>query len=153
MVDDRITDGGRTAQLLASELSGRDDGPLARLSVVDADRDAEPSPEGTTAYGIAVDGRRVGDVRLYPDRAELRVTAASVSLDDDGRSTSLDDDGRSTSLDDDGRSTSLDVDTVVGAVRGPGLTGELGEDGTAVVTIAFGAAVKRAVDALVAGLD
>jgi len=144
MVEDRITDGGRTAQLLASELSGRDDGALARLSVVDADRDAQPSPQGTTAYGVAVDGTRVGDVDLYPDRVELHIAVTHAPPDDESDSTLPDGENHS---------TSLDVDAVVAAVRGPGLTAELREDSAAVVTIAFGAAVKRAVDALVAGLD
>ena len=58
MVEDRVTDGERVAQLLASELSGRSDGELDRFSVVDADPDAEPTPEGTVAYRIAVDGDR-----------------------------------------------------------------------------------------------
>jgi hypothetical protein len=135
MVEDRVTDGGRIAQLLASELSGRADGALARLSVVDADRDAEPAPEGTTAYGIAVDGRRVGDVSLYPDRAELHLesVAAPPSKDPSGGS--------------------LDLDAVAEGVRGSGVTAERTTAGAVVVTIAFGAAVKRAVDALVAGLD
>jgi hypothetical protein len=126
MVEDRVTDGERIAQLLASELSGRSDGALFRLSVVDADRDAESSPDGTVAYGVAVDGERVGDVRLYPGRAELYLGTSSASLD---------------------------VVGVVEAVRGPGLAAELAADGGAVVTIEFGAAVKRAADALVTGLD
>jgi hypothetical protein len=135
MVVDRVTDGGRIAQLLASELSGREEGPLARLSVVDADRDAEPSAEGTTAYGIAVDGHQVGDVLLYPDSAELHLDATPTSPKD-ADSSSL-----------------LDVGAVVESVRSPGLAAELTGDRGAVVTIQFGAAVKRAVDALVAGLD
>jgi len=143
MVVDRITDGGRTAQLLASELSGREDGVLASLSVVDADRDAEPSPEGTTAYGIAVDGERVGDVLLYPDRAELHLEAPRASPDIGAPPASLDVGSPP---------VSLDVEAVVEGVRGPGLTAELAADGGAVLTIQFGAAVKRAVDALVAGL-
>jgi len=125
MVEDRVTDGERVAQLLASELSGRSDGPLSRFSVVDADRDAEPSPEGTVAYGVAVDGERVGAVRLYPEGAGIDFEA-----DPDA----------------------VDVELVVEAVRGPGLSSEPTADGTAVLTVEFGAAVKRAVDALVAGL-
>lgn len=75
MVEDRITDGKRIAQLLSSELSGRDDGPLAAVSVVDADPDATPGVERTEAFGIAVDGSRVGTVTLSPDHAGVRLTA------------------------------------------------------------------------------
>lgn len=128
MVEDRVTDPRRVAQLLASELSGRETGRLARVSVVDADEDAEPSPDGTVAYGVAVDGERVGDdvrageVVLYPEAAALVV-----------------------------RDGVLDLDRVVAAAR----DGELavdreGEDAT--VRVETGASTKRAVDAVVAGL-
>lgn len=52
MVDDEITDGRRIAELLASELTGRRDGELAALSVVDADRDVEPTVGGARAYDV-----------------------------------------------------------------------------------------------------
>jgi len=126
MVEDRVTDGERIAQLLASELSGRSDGTLSRLSVVDADRDAEPSPDGTVAYRVTVDGERAGTVRIYPEGADIRLQAGPDALS---------------------------VEQVVEAVRGPGLSAELTADGGAILTVAYGAAVKRAVDTLVAGLD
>ena len=52
MVVDEITDGRRIAQLLSSEVHGRESGSLGRLSVVDADRDVEPTEFGAFAYGI-----------------------------------------------------------------------------------------------------
>jgi len=116
MVEDRVTDGKWIAQLLSSELSGRDRGTLGEVSVVDADPDAEPAPDGTVAYRIAVGDERVGIVRLYPRVATLSVTR--------------------------------ETETVVAAARDSGLPID---DGT--VRIESGAAVKRAVDALVAGLD
>lgn len=116
MVEDRITDGKRIAQLLSSELSGRDRGALAAFDVVDADPDAEPSPDGTEAYGVAVRGERVGTVRLYPEAAALAVDRGADSL--------------------------------AAAVRGPDLS--VTDDGA--VRIESGAAVKRAVDALVAAV-
>ena len=121
MVDDRITDGKRTAQLLASELTGRTDGPLGRLTVVDAERDAEPSPDGPVAYGIAVDGERVADVRLFSDSIEIRVA-------------------------------DLDPEALTDALAGPGVRARV-EDGAAIVAIDYGAAVKRAVDALAAAVE
>jgi hypothetical protein len=123
MVEDRTTDGERVAQLLASELSGRSDGALGRFSVVDADRDATPSPEGPVAYGIAVGDERVADVRIYPERAEVRVGSAGEGFE---------------------------AAAVAEAVSGSGLSVESTGDAT-VVGIEYGAAVKRAVDALVAG--
>lgn len=55
MADRRVTDPTRIAQLLASEVTGRSRGSLGRLTVVDADPDAEPSPGGTLAYRLALD--------------------------------------------------------------------------------------------------
>lgn len=69
MVNDRVTDATRVAQLLASELTGLEVGPLETVDVTDADPDAEPSPEGTVAYRVTADGESVGTVLLYPDRA------------------------------------------------------------------------------------
>jgi hypothetical protein len=57
MVEDRLTDGRRIAELLASELDGLG-GALAAVAVVDADRDAEATPDGAYAYRVV---RRGGD--------------------------------------------------------------------------------------------
>jgi len=125
MVEDRITDGKRIAQLLSSELSGRTRGALADVAVVDADPDSEPSPSGTDAYGIAAGDRRIGAVVLYPDAVECELT--------------------------------LDPAAVSGAVRGEDLSvvasGEADGSATSVtLRVESGAAVKRAVDAIVAGI-
>jgi len=121
MVEDRVTDGKRIAQLLSSELSGRDRGALGKVSVVDAEPDAEPSPEGTVAYGVAYRDERVGTVRLYHDAAELSIGGAGP----------------------------VDAQRVRGSVAGPDLS--VTDEGA--TRIESGAAVKRAVDALVAGLS
>jgi len=72
VVTERVTDGRRIAQLLASELRGRTDGPLERVSVVDV-RDAEGTPEGSFAYGIAVDaGEGVGETESPEDAGDDR---------------------------------------------------------------------------------
>ncbi|EMA47146.1 hypothetical protein [Halobiforma nitratireducens] len=54
MVEDRITDGTRIAQLLSSELDGREDGPFASVAVTNADTDVEPTAEGARAYDVAL---------------------------------------------------------------------------------------------------
>lgn len=78
MVDERLADGRRIAQLLASEADGRDDGGLSRLSVVDADRDVEATVDGAFAYGIdrerGDESERVTDVYVHPDRARVEVS-------------------------------------------------------------------------------
>jgi hypothetical protein len=88
MVEDAITDPVRIAELLASELTGLATGPLAAVTVVDADPDATPSPDGTVAYAIEHDGRRVGRVTLYPGHAAVEldgaVAAESSPLDREG---------------------------------------------------------------------
>ncbi|WP_459192193.1 hypothetical protein [Halosimplex sp. J119] len=132
MVEDRVTDGKRIAQLLSSELSGRDRGPLGDVSVVDADPDAEPSPEGTVAYGVAFRDDRVGTVRIYPDAATLTMDRRADAVAEAAREAIA----------------AFERTLVAESDRDAGLT--LPGDGT--VRIESGAAVKRAVDALVAGL-
>ena len=66
MVETHVTDPVRIAQLLASELSGLEVGPLADVSVVDARPDATPAPDGTTAYRVAFAGEPFATVRLFP---------------------------------------------------------------------------------------
>lgn len=68
MVEDRVTDGKRVAQLLASELTGLETGPLGAVDVTDADPTAEPSPAGTAAYRVTAAGAPVGTVVMYPER-------------------------------------------------------------------------------------
>ncbi|MFO8115321.1 MAG: hypothetical protein R6U01_08175 [Halorubrum sp.] len=100
MVDDRLTDGVRIGQLLASEISGNR-GRLRDLALADADPDAEPTADGALAYRIvravdggaaadderAVDGdaeaggeRAVAEVYVQPDRVRIEFVVG----DDDG---------------------------------------------------------------------
>lgn len=73
MGGDRATDGTRIAELLASELTGLERGPLAAVAVTDADPDAEPSPDGTLAYRVTFEGEVVAAAFLHPDRVRLEV--------------------------------------------------------------------------------
>lgn len=75
MVEDTITDGKRIGQFLASELTGLERGLLSQVDVVDADPDAEPSPGGTEAYTVTLDGDAVAVAVLLPEAVELRRTA------------------------------------------------------------------------------
>ncbi|MEA1931829.1 MAG: hypothetical protein U9O06_09810 [Euryarchaeota archaeon] len=64
MVQDRLRDGTRIAQLVASELTG-DREALAQVVVADADPDVEPTADGALAYRVAYvadsDAIAVGD--------------------------------------------------------------------------------------------
>lgn len=109
MVDDELRDGPRIAQLLSSEIHGHERGALGDLSVVDADRDAEPSADGTFAYAVEFEatahadgtdsaagategergaGRRVAEVYLHPARIRVEVSerpeTAWESIDAEG---------------------------------------------------------------------
>ncbi|MFB6083439.1 MAG: hypothetical protein ABEJ94_04260 [Halorientalis sp.] len=123
MVEDRITDGTRIAQLLASEITGRETGPLADTGIVDADPDVEPTADGALAYGIDRDGERVADVFVQPDRAylELRVGVEA------------------------GAEAAADADLRVRP--------KAAEPPRTLVFVESGAAVKAAVDVLVAAAD
>jgi hypothetical protein len=84
VVDDRITDGERIAQLLASELSGLAVGPLADVTVTDANPDATPTESGTLAYALALEDERTGEVYMYPDRVRVELDPDVVLTVDSG---------------------------------------------------------------------
>ena len=73
MVVDRVTDGKRIAELLASELDGRSDPPLDRLAVVNADRAVEGTTEGARAYDVERDGETFATVFVHEDRARVEL--------------------------------------------------------------------------------
>lgn len=73
MVEDRITDGVRIAQLLSSEFDGREDPPLDSVAVVNADPDVEPTEEGTLAYELERNGDPVATVFVHPDRVRIEL--------------------------------------------------------------------------------
>ncbi len=85
MVSDRLDDGVRIAQLLASEVTGNE-GRLRGLAVADADTDAEPTADGTLAYRIVAetgggDATVAAEVYVQPDRVrvEARVGPEAVA--------------------------------------------------------------------------
>jgi len=121
MVEDRITDGRRIAQLLASELDGRSDGPLADVAIANADPDVEPAVEGAHAYDVRSGGTTVAGVSVRPDAAHVAVSA--------------------------------NADAAIEAAGARDLPAErnVGDDRTTIV-VEHGAAVKRAVDALMAAM-
>ncbi|RLM67155.1 hypothetical protein [Halorubrum sp. Atlit-26R] len=83
MVTDRLADGVRIAELLASEVTGNES-DLRGLAVVDADRDVEPTADGALAYRIAREGsgtdegatEALAEVHVQPDRALIEAVVA-----------------------------------------------------------------------------
>lgn len=127
MVEDRTTDGVRIAQLLSSELDGREDPPLDSLVVVNANRDVEPSEDGTLAYEVeqnsGPNGKHVASVFVHPDRIRMELTEGIESAEKTAREADL-------------------------LVRPKAV-----EPPRVLIFVEQGAHVKRAVDALIAGLD
>lgn len=89
MAEDTVTDGKRIAQLLASELTGLDEGQLEDISVNDADPDSVPTDSGTKAYTVVASDDPVGTVSMYPEYATVTFERA-VSWPDDRRPELLD---------------------------------------------------------------
>ncbi|GGL26475.1 hypothetical protein GCM10009037_07600 [Halarchaeum grantii] len=88
MVERELSDGVRIAQLLASELTGRELGPFADVTVTDADPDVEATPEGARAYAVTRGDERVATVFVQPERARVELfvglDAATRAADDAG---------------------------------------------------------------------
>lgn len=80
MVDERVTDGTRLGELLASELDNRTDTGLARIEVRNVDEAATATPAGTEAYEIWIDTDPIATVSLYPDQVELRFPAPEAPV-------------------------------------------------------------------------
>ena len=80
MVEDRLADGTRIAQLVASEVTGHE-ASLSDLSVVDADPDVEPSTDGALAYRVVresdagEESEAFAEVYVHPDRARVEFLA------------------------------------------------------------------------------
>lgn len=74
MVTDRITDGRRIAELLASELEGRTDTGLDRVGLANVDRSITPSAAGDPAYDVTLDGSPVGTALVRPDDVVLAIS-------------------------------------------------------------------------------
>jgi hypothetical protein len=91
MVEDTVTDGKRIAQLLASELTGLDEGLLEDISVADADPDAVPTDAGTEAYTLVAGDDPIGTVSMFPEYATVTFERAVAWPEGDRRPDLLDD--------------------------------------------------------------
>jgi len=111
MVGDTVTDGKRIAQLLASELTGLDEGPLEEVSVADADPDAVPTDTGTEAYTVVAGDEPIGTVSMFPEYATLAFDQ-TVSWPDGDQRPDLLDDSDSTLLVSSGAAVKRAVDAV-----------------------------------------
>lgn len=109
MVDDRLQEGRRIAELLASELDGLGDA-LSRVAITDADRAVTPTPDGARAYRVTLRGdsggggseaesrsegggdgadRELAVVFVHPDRARVEFTVVPDVAADRGRDEGL----------------------------------------------------------------
>lgn len=89
MVRDRLSDGRRIAQLLASELAV-EGGRLQSLAVDDANPDVAPSVDGTFAYAVTRDeGETVAEVYVQPDRAYVEFLVAPEAVVEAAREQGL----------------------------------------------------------------
>jgi len=88
MVSDRLTDGVRIAQLLASEVSGNE-GRLRSLTVTDADPDVEPTVDGAVAYRICTDDGPVATAYVQPERVRLSFSGAPDAVAETAREAGL----------------------------------------------------------------
>ena len=78
MSADRVRDGVRIAQLLASELeSGATPDALA---VTDADPEVEPTAEGALAYRVRAGGDDIATVFVQPERARVEFSVAPAAV-------------------------------------------------------------------------
>ncbi len=87
MVRDRLNDGVRIAQLLASEIVGNR-GRLRALDVTDADPDVDPTADGALAYAVVRESAtgtdasaetafdRVAEAYVQPDRVRVEFLVA-----------------------------------------------------------------------------
>jgi hypothetical protein len=71
MVEDEIRDGRRIAELLASEVDGREDGPLGTIALHVVDEDADGTPYGEHAYDLTIDGETLASAHVHEDRIHL----------------------------------------------------------------------------------
>ncbi|WP_020220840.1 hypothetical protein [Halarchaeum acidiphilum] len=88
MVERELDDGKRIAQLLASEVSGRESGPFDRAAVTDADPDVEATLAGAHAYDVTFEDERIASVYVLPERVRVEfvtgLDAAKRAADDAG---------------------------------------------------------------------
>lgn len=93
MTDERVTGGRRIAELLASEVTARTDGPLSHLDLVDVHSEVEESETGAFAYAITLNDddetTRLAEVFVYPDRVRLEFYAGVDSVSAVGEKANL----------------------------------------------------------------
>jgi len=123
MVEDRITDGKRIAELLSSEVTGHEHPPYDEMAVANADPDVEPTADGARAYDVEYDGERLARVFVQPDRIRLELDAGLEAA----------------------REAAADADLLTRPVAS--------EPPRLVVFVEYGAATKRAFDVLGAAAE
>jgi hypothetical protein len=136
MVEERLTDGYRIAELLASEIDGRRSGPVADLAVANADRTVDGTPAGERAYDVRLlSGDR--DPRREPTPDDAGELFGRVFVHETGATLALE----------------AHSDAAAAAAAAGGLdTEESWREGLLAIRLEYGAQSKRAIDALEAAL-
>jgi hypothetical protein len=80
-MDDRLEDGRRIAQLLASELDGRTDRGLDRVAVSDAEPDVEPTSDGVRAFDVSECGDLVARVLVQPEQVLVEIPSLTEAAE------------------------------------------------------------------------
>jgi hypothetical protein len=83
MVDERLSDGVRVAELLASELVA------AGLTVTDADPEVDPTVDGARAYEVRDGDDPLATVFVHPERARIEFRAGQRAAADAAREAGL----------------------------------------------------------------
>lgn len=137
MVEERLTDGYRIGELLASEIDGRRSGPLSSLAVANADRTVEGTPEGERAYDVRLlEGDR--DPRREPTPDDAGELFGQVFVHGTGATLALEEATEAAIEAADAADLETDRDWRVGAVA---------------IRLAYGAQCKRAIDVLEAAVE
>lgn len=89
MTKENITDGRRIAELLASELTARRDGPLASLELIDVDTSLDSDVFGALAYGVVDDETRLADIYVHDDRVRIEFLVGLDSVPEVGEKAGL----------------------------------------------------------------
>ena len=159
MVDARVTDGYRIAELLASEIDGRRSGPLGRLAVANPDRTVSGSPAGERAYDVLfLEDER--DPRREPTPDAAGPILARAFVHEEGASVAVY--AGVAAAERTARDAGLQAGPAAGPGEGPAFDPASGPEsdpvaaspasdattGYTVLTVEYGAQVKRVADAL-----
>ncbi|WP_248516417.1 hypothetical protein [Salinarchaeum laminariae] len=153
MVEERLSDGYRIGELLASEIDGRRRGALGDLVVANADRTVEGTPAGERAYDVRLvedAGDSSRDPRREPTEQDVGALFARVFVHETGATLVLEPPSSRSSQS--GSSSAIDAARAAADAADLDADSQWDTDGIA-VRLAYGAQSKRALDVLEAAVE